>query len=533
MRQVIAHLQDAQLEQPVLLLLDELLALCQTKTRGYAEDGFVAPDRTGHIQALANKCDRLFIDSIRGRKSGTAFDRRVHTLRTLTGSLQRLGQWLSELQPAPTHPSADLCRKQSRFLERLLRMTAKGLVADRRRAGVKIGKRLDTLNQSLADIEGALRATPLPDPVAASRDPVLMSLISAEFSRIADALVQLDLGQVASVQNYRRLYGMAQRLNRRVTDLTVEPLAVTRSGSQIGQVAGGDAGPLAVYKEGASDKLREEVEGVERWRAINPRLAPKILSHSLNTGGHASLMIQHLRGQTLESLFYQEHPNLDAAFKHTLKTLTAVWKDTCTQVPINPKFMHQLASRLPQCRRLHPELFAQAHSLCGHERASFEGLMAQVGDREADWRAPFSVLIHGDCNLDNILYEADQGRVYFIDLHRSAYFDYVQDVSVMLVSMYRLPLMMGQSDPNTRLRVQLSSQVLAAGRRFAKRHSDTTFEVRLAAGMARSLASSSRFVADRALARRMVLRARFLLEQLVAVKKPERYKIPLEELYAA
>ena len=69
--------------------------------------------------------------------------------------------------------------------------------------------------------------------------------------------------------------------------------------------------------------------------------------------------------------------------------------------------------------------------------------------------------------------------------------------------------------------------------KFARRQKDTTFEYRLALGLARSFASSTRFVLDRAHARRMFQRSRFLLDTALACPegKEHRLRLPIEELF--
>ena len=54
--------------------------------------------------------------------------------------------------------------------------------------------------------------------------------------------------------------------------------------------------------------------------------------------------------------------------------------------------------------------------------------------------APYTVLIHGDYNTNNILYDPAEDRIHYIDLHRSADADLVQDVSVYMISHFRLPV---------------------------------------------------------------------------------------------
>ena len=69
--------------------------------------------------------------------------------------------------------------------------------------------------------------------------------------------------------------------------------------------------------------------------------------------------------------------------------------------------------------------------------------------------------------------------------------------------------------------------------KFARRQKDTTFEYRLALGLARSFASSTRFVVDEDHARRMLLRARYILETALAVPegREARFKLPVKDLF--
>lgn len=55
------------------------------------------------------------------------------------------------------------------------------------------------------------------------------------------------------------------------------------------------------------------------------------------------------------------------------------------------------------------------------------------------------MFIHGDFNINNIIYNHLDQRIHYIDLHRSQHADYIQDVSVFLVSNFRLPAFDSQS----------------------------------------------------------------------------------------
>jgi hypothetical protein len=157
-------------------------------------------------------------------------------------------------------------------------------------------------------------------------------------------------------------------------------------------------------------------------------------------------------------------------------------------------------------------------------------LVEQAVKLEQGLKVPFSVYIHGDFNIDNVIYDPDERRINFIDLHRSQYMDYVQDVSVFMVSNYRLQVL----DPRRRRRAMaLMLAVYRFAARYARRQGDGGFELRLALGLARSFATSTRFILDPTLAGAMFMRARFLLELALAAdpKKPATFRVPVEELF--
>ena len=192
--------------------------------------------------------------------------------------------------------------------------------------------------------------------------------------------------------------------------------------------------------------------------------------------------------------------------------------------------MGQLAKRLPEVYAIHPEFRRGGESICGYRVAAFDDLVQRAAELEKRLASPFSVYIHGDFNLDNIIYDPVDRKINFIDLHRSRYMDYVQDVSVFMVSNYRLQIL------EARLRQRLLDVAVAFyrfARRYARDTGDPSFELRLALGLARSFASSTRFILDKSLARAMFLRARFLLEQALEadLDRPQDFRIPVEEIF--
>jgi len=349
---------------------------------------------------------------------------------------------------------------------------------------------------------------------------------------ISEAILSVNIGQPVQFERYFTLKSLLPETDEAdAPDL--EPLAETRSGSAISSVRSRDASGAmvnAVFKDGELKKVREEREGVESWETIYPGLAPKILSYQTR-GQSAALLIEHLPGYTFEQLVLNESDKLLAeAQKGLSRTLRDVWSSTRMDEPADMSSMKQLARRMPEVYRVHPEFKAAPQRLGGLKLPGFDDLVQAAAEREAVLSAPFSVHIHGDFNLDNVIYDPAEKKVRFIDLHRSRFMDYVQDVSVFMISNYRLQI---QDIPVRRRLGRVACDVHKVAAKFAKSQKDETFEYRLALGLARSFASSTRFVFDKSHARRMFVRARYLMEQ--ALSCPEgreaRFKLPIRELF--
>ena len=500
--------------------------------------------RRGYVQTLREKMEKECAQLIERRKPGTAFYMRVEAFRTLASILDSISSdFLNAIEEATLEqayqpPASALCYELVRSIQRSVRLVKLGVVKSHRRTGIKLGRRVQGM---LAAYDGIQQLT-LASKDQLSDRQLQASLLSSyclkniisRLAMVGEALIKADLGQVVSLQNYDHLRATASSLNYSLSDLKVRRLALTRSGSAIATIShkkklSGDV--LAVYKEGDQEKIAEEIQGVKQWREVDPRLAPDVLSHSQPSKDTSALLIEHMPGKTFEALLLAEKTRAVSAAQEALfATLKSIWEKTLTKESCNAKFMQQLAKRLPDSSKVHPKFFTPKHQLCGYVSPSFDDLVEQVAKLEASWKAPFSVLIHGDFNVDNLIYDDAAERIYFIDLHRSRYFDYVQDISVLMVSIYRLQVLGGSTRA---LMMNTAKQIYQFAQGFAKRHDDNYFELRLAAGLARSFATSTRFIFDKKLASRMHLRARYLLERLAALTPDDEltFKIPLKELY--
>lgn len=351
---------------------------------------------------------------------------------------------------------------------------------------------------------------------------------------ISESIITANLGLPVDTDRYHSLQAsMAELEDGGQGNLVVESIAETRSGSGISGIGSPDdagEGYVAVFKDGTKRKLKEELEGVERWHKTYPGLVPKILSYRKH-GKNASLLIEHLPGQTLEHILLNESQALlDDAVDQLTHTLKSVWRATRQKRPVGANYMGQLAKRLDAVYTVHPEFRQGGTSICGLPLESFDELLHAARAYEENLAAPYSVFIHGDFNLDNIIYDPDGRQINFIDVHRSRHMDYVQDVSVFMVSGYRL---IGLDRVHRQRNMMLARKFFKFVRKQAKKNGDRTFEIRLALGLARSFVTSTRFILDPSMVKGMMQRSRYLIERVLETdpQAVESFKVPVKELF--
>jgi aminoglycoside phosphotransferase (APT) family kinase protein/phosphate uptake regulator len=348
---------------------------------------------------------------------------------------------------------------------------------------------------------------------------------------ISEAIIAFCLGQQINTERFHALtasIGDLKAING-LDDVQVVSLAQTRSGSAVNALSDEDEVYHAVFKDGRKRKLKEERQRVEDWHEILPGLAPKILSYQ-KQGDSASLLIEHLVGETFEQiLLHGTDDLLQEAFIQLTKTLKRIWRETRSDKPSRADYTGQLSKRLADVYAIHPEFQISACTIGELVVPAFKQQLNRIKSLEKSVRAPFSVYIHGDFNVDNIIYDPGEGRINFIDLHRSRYMDYLQDVSVFMVSCYRLQVF----DPRIRRRIQtLCQQFYHFVRLYARKQGDDSFETRLTLGLIRSFATSTRFILDKSLSWTMFNRALYLMQRLLQAEAGKRrYKTPIEEVF--
>lgn len=342
-----------------------------------------------------------------------------------------------------------------------------------------------------------------------------LTRLSDELVHIGEAIISAKLGQPIEIQRYRSLEATINAVDLNPDNLTIHALGETKSGCTISGLspsAGDSHQIVAVIKQGDKSKLNEEKHKLETWQQKFPGIAPRLYAYHLN-GEQASMLYEYLPGETLDNLLTapDDTPSY-AALTRLFKLLTHLWQHSEIDTARSAHYMRQLKKRLTDIYQVHPEFDFGSSRIGDIQQASLESLINQAARLEARLYVPQAVYIHGDFNLDNILYHAEQDSISFVDLHRSEYADYVQDLSVLMVSYYR----MMNFDPDVRKRIaHAMERIYQFGADYADQIGDADYALRMALGLARSFLTSTRFVLDPTHAKAMHFRGRYLLEQLL------------------
>ena len=110
------------------------------------------------------------------------------------------------------------------------------------------------------------------------------------------------------------------------------------------------------------------------------------------------------------------------------------------------------------------------------------------------------------------MFNQEDAKIKFIDLHRSRDADYLQDASVFIVSNFRLPVF--ENSLRERLNWVIEN-FFNFVREFAKTENDETFDFRMTLAIIRSLFTSTRFELNYKLAKEMFLRTHYLMDKIM------------------
>ena len=353
---------------------------------------------------------------------------------------------------------------------------------------------------------------------------------------IGEAIIFALVGEKMKIHQYEALSeGLeATGLQGSLQKVELSSIWGTRSGCRIGTAKDRgqpeDSSPV-LFKQGNPRKLWQEREKLKTWDRLFPGLPPKVWGFQQTDEDNASLMVEFLQGINLQELILTtERSFFMPALEALQEVLARTWSSTRQDQESNAGFIEQIESRQYPVFRLHPSFSGHTSAIGELALPTFSQLVKWLRPEEKLLCAPFSVMIHGDFNLNNVIYDPAGKTIHYIDLHRSKMSDYAQDMSVFLVSGFRLPVF--ASNLRSRLN-QTAREMYGFALEQAKKMGDETFQARLALGLSRSFFSSTRFEYNRKFAKEMFLRSKYLLEMLNAHRpRPwQDFQLPEDILY--
>lgn len=351
---------------------------------------------------------------------------------------------------------------------------------------------------------------------------------------IGEALIFVLVGEKMKIRQYQALSDTlaASGLEASVGQVEFESIWGTRGGCRIAAVQNPrpESSSPVLFKQGSAKKLAKEKENLELWEKLAPGLPPKVLAFQDDSDGEGSILLEYLPGCTMQDLIINGDNEGVGLSEHLLEaTLGKIWWATKEPGTLRPDFVAQIRSRQEAVYRMHPEFETKRLAIGKLHLPSFDGMLEVLAEVEPELSAPYAVRIHGDLNLNNVIFDPAKQRLHFIDLHRSALSDYAQDISVFLVSNFRLPVFATEVRRSINM---VMGRFLAFALDFAQGIGDEAFQARLALGLGRSLFSSARFEMNTDFAREMHLRAIYLLEQVVAHRGKgwPQFKLPRQTL---
>ena len=374
-------------------------------------------------------------------------------------------------------------------------------------------------------------------------DLVTTLYIFRYLERIGDSLLNIGeaaifafLGEKIKIHQFQALQQTLSDAgyDASISEIDFQSIWGGRSGCRISRVQdkvdSAEKPREVIFKEGNLDKIRTEKKNTELWGKLFPGYTPRVVGFQ-ETRETASMLVEFMPGCTMEEVVLtSDWDNLKNALFILEQVLTDLWEETKAEDPVASHSLNQIWSRLDSIRQVHPELLTSGKRIGAAAIPSLENLLKCCEASKPLLQAPFSVLTHGDLNLNNIVYDFSDQRIRFIDLYRSAFSDYVQDVSVFLVSNFRIPAF----EPLLRERLNwATAHFFHFAQEFAVTHGDHTFKARLALALARSFLTSTRFELDDTFARDMFLRGRYLLKHIAAsdVTDWKSFTLPESILY--
>ena len=509
----------------------------QTGELAYATSALKRRDYVDNYHVhLLNKLTQYFIDHPQDNQNAEfySYSHLSYSLREMSTNLDEVVFHTRQLkhfkliQKKPVFKSIDLMMKGLDLIQPAMQSPDLAVAIEICRLKVNIDQHADKLLQRQA--ERLKKGRRIDDLMRANFIVQDMGRLGDSLLHIGEAIISAKLGQQIEIQRYRSLEATLNAMDIDTEDLSIHPLGETKSGCTISGVKHSEHEQdeiIAVFKQGDKTKLAEEKQSIETWHEKFPGIAPKLYSYH-RSGDKAALLYEYLEGDTLDKLLVrQKREQIQHALDALFALLENIWQNTQIEATRSAHFMRQLKKRLHDIYQVHPEFEVSRTRIGDIEQDTLENLIGRALKLESQLTVPPAVYIHGDFNLDNILFDPQDNSISFIDLHRSEYLDYVQDLSVLMVSHYRLM----NFDPEVRKLIAHSMErIYDFGSHYAEQHQDKDYHLRMALGLARSFLTSTRFVLDQEHAKSMHFRGRYLLEQILNLNESQQleYRVPKE-----
>ena len=372
-------------------------------------------------------------------------------------------------------------------------------------------------------------------------DHITAIFIFRYLERIGDSLLNIGealiFGIIGERIKIRQLRALEETLSESgfkgsLGDIDFRPIMGSRSGCRIGKVNhrhGSDSKAQGIFKEGSIDKIAREKANIDKWNSLVPGIAPKVYGYT-SKQKTASLLVEFFPGCTLDEVILNaENDILDNAVFILENILTDIWEKTRQNEPSKSGAVKQLIDRLPVIEGIHSQLFSGKKVIQEQSISSSIEVIQKCADIEDTLSCPFSMLLHGDFNTNNIIYNHEEQKINFMDLYRSKIGDYVQDASVFIISNFRIPVF--EQRGRDRLN-KVINHFYNFYFEFARHNNDALFEMRMAAALARSFYTSTRFELNKSFASDMFMRGTYLMEKICEYKgAPEEFILPDGILY--
>lgn len=377
-----------------------------------------------------------------------------------------------------------------------------------------------------------------PENLTEHKLSILLAQLTLQLSQLSEQVASLATEYQAPTDQLRAVHASLSQADEiknppELAELQLEPLAHTKSGCVINKVAAQDEPelPIGVVKHGQRAKIKQEKNQFARWKDYAPDLVPELYGYH-REGEQASLFVEFLDGMRLDLWLTQAKPKgYLASLALVCQRLEQVWLAKSQSNKTPQLFMQQLSARLDDVWHVHPHFKQELNQLGKMKGLKLRQLIKQAAKLETQLQPSNYYFGHGDLNLDNILLNPEDQQIYLVDLHRSGYHDYLQDIAVLMVSHFRLKL---YDDAQRRLIADSMTQLYQFAQAFGTSQQDQFLHPRLALGLARSFITSTRFVLDDTHARALFDRGRLLLTLLLDYAKqhdPADFRIDTEIFY--